>query len=116
MGPENGSYVCYDSTKTFCWHSIVYYQDQTIVTGGIMQRRFRSGISASSGLGLSSLSRDELDSIHYATLQILQDTGIKVMNEKALEVFHGGGATVERHEDFGIVSIPAYLVEESAFR
>ena len=81
-----------------------------------MQRRFRSGISASSGLGLSSLSRDELDSIHYATLQILQDTGIKVMNDKALEVFHGGGATVERHEGFGIVSIPAYLVEESAFR
>jgi trimethylamine--corrinoid protein Co-methyltransferase len=81
-----------------------------------MRRRFRSGISASSGLGLSSLSRDELDSIHYATLQILQDTGIKVMNEKALEVFHGGGATVERHEGFGIVSIPPYLVEESAFR
>jgi len=81
-----------------------------------MKRRFRSGISASSGLGLNSLSRDELDSIHYATLQILQDTGIKVMNEKALEVFHGGGATVERHEGFGIVSLPAYLVEESAFR
>ncbi len=81
-----------------------------------MQRRFRSGISASSGLGLSSLSRDELDSIHYATLQILQDTGIKVMNEKALEIFHGGGAVVERHEGFGIVSIPPYLVEESAFR
>ena len=38
------------------------------------------------------------------------------MNEKALEVFHGGGATVERHEGFGIVSIPPYLVEESAFR
>ncbi len=81
-----------------------------------MQRRFRSGISASSGLGLNALSRDELDSIHYATLQILQDTGIKVMNEKALEVFHGGGATIERHEGFGIVSIPPYLVEESAFR
>jgi len=81
-----------------------------------MRRRFRSGISASSGLGLNSLSRDELDSIHYATLQILQDTGIKVMNEKALEVFHGGGATVERHEGFGIVSIPPYLVEESALR
>jgi hypothetical protein len=41
-----------------------------------MKRRFRSGISASSGLGLVSFSRDELDSIHYATLQILQETGI----------------------------------------
>ncbi len=81
-----------------------------------MKRRFRSGISASSGLGLSSLSRDELDSIHYATLQILQDTGIKVMSEEALEVFHGGGAMVERHEGFGIVRMPSFLVEESAFR
>ncbi|MCG6909488.1 MAG: trimethylamine methyltransferase family protein [Deltaproteobacteria bacterium] len=80
-----------------------------------MRRRLRSGISASSGLGLSSFSRDELDSIHYATLQILQDTGIKVMGEEALEVFHGGGARVERHDGFGIVKIPPYLVEDSAF-
>jgi len=80
-----------------------------------MRRRFRSGIHASSGLGLSSFAQDELDSIHYATLQILQETGIKVMNEKACEVFHGGGATVERGEDFGIVKIPSYLVEECAF-
>ncbi|MBW1865755.1 MAG: trimethylamine methyltransferase family protein [Deltaproteobacteria bacterium] len=80
-----------------------------------MKRRFRSGISSSSGLGLSSFSRDELDSIHYATLQILQDSGIKVMNEKALEVFHGGGAKVERHEGFGIVRIPSFLVEDAAY-
>jgi trimethylamine--corrinoid protein Co-methyltransferase len=80
-----------------------------------MRRRLKSGISSSSGLGLSSFSQDELDSIHYATLQILQDTGVKVMSEKALEVFHGGGATIERHGGFGIVKIPPYLVEDSAF-
>lgn len=80
-----------------------------------MRRRFRSGISASSGLGLSSFSPDELDSIHYATLQILQDTGIKVMNEQALEVYHGGGAVVERHDGFGIVKLPPYMVENSVF-
>jgi len=83
--------------------------------GGVMKRRFRSGISSSSGLGLNSFSRDELDSIHYATLQILQDSGIKVMSEKALEIFHGGGAKVERHEGFGIVRIPSFLVEDSAY-
>jgi trimethylamine--corrinoid protein Co-methyltransferase len=80
-----------------------------------MRRRFRSGISASSGLGLSSFSKDELDSIHYATLQLLQNTGIKVMNEQALEVYHGGGAVVERHDDFGIVQLPPHLVEDSAY-
>ena len=79
-----------------------------------MKRRFRSGISASSGLGLSSFSRDELDSIHYATLQILQETGIKVMSEEACEIFQGGGARVEKRTDFNIVKIPSYLVEESA--
>jgi len=80
-----------------------------------MRRRFRSGISASSGLGLSSFSKDELDSIHYATLQILQNTGIKVMNEQALEIYYSGGAEVERHDGFGIVKLPPYLVEDSAY-
>ena len=80
-----------------------------------MRRRFRSGISSSSGLGLSSFSVDELDSIHYATLQILQNTGIKVMNEQALEVYYSGGAVVERHEGYGIVKLPPHLVEDSAY-
>ncbi len=77
-----------------------------------MRRISRSGIGTTSGFGLSAHSRDEMDSIHYATLQILQDTGIKVMSEKALEVFHGGGATVERIGNYGIVKIPSYLIED----
>ena len=80
-----------------------------------MKRTARSGISTTSGLGLSAFSKDELDSIHYATLQILQDTGIKVANEEALEIFHGGGASIERFEGYGIVRIPSYVVEECAF-
>jgi trimethylamine--corrinoid protein Co-methyltransferase len=77
-----------------------------------MRRISRSGIGTTSGFGLSAHSRDELDSIHYTTLQILQDTGIKVMSEKALEVFHGGGASVERIGDYGIVKLPSYLIED----
>ena len=77
-----------------------------------MRRMSRSGIGTTSGFGLSAHSRDELDSIHYTTLQILQDTGIKVMSEKALEVYHGGGASVERFGDYGIVKIPSYLIED----
>jgi trimethylamine--corrinoid protein Co-methyltransferase len=75
----------------------------------------RSGIGTTAGFGLSAFSKDELDSIHYATLQILQDTGVKVLNEKALEVFHGGGCEVERFEGYGIVKIPSYVVEECTF-
>src|SRR5210317_1192684 len=77
-----------------------------------MRRISRSGIGTTSGFGLSAHSRDELDSIHYTTLQILQDTGIKVMSEKALEVFHGGGASVERIGNYGIVKLPSYLIED----
>ena len=80
-----------------------------------MRRVSRSGIGTTAGFGLSAHSRDELDSIHYATLQILQDTGIKVMSAEALEIFHGGGATVERFEGYGIVKIPSYLAEQCAY-
>jgi trimethylamine--corrinoid protein Co-methyltransferase len=37
------------------------------------------------------------------------------MNEQALEIYHGGGAVVERHDGFGIVKFPPYLVEDCAF-
>ncbi len=80
-----------------------------------MKRMSRSGIGTTAGFGLGAFSRDELDSIHYATLQIFQDTGIKVMNEEALEIFHGGGCNVERFNGYGIVKIPSYVVEECAF-
>ena len=80
-----------------------------------MKRISRSGIGTTAGFGLASFSRDELDSIHYSTLQILQDTGIKVLSENALEIFHGGGCEVERFEGYGIVKIPSYVAEECTF-
>ena len=80
-----------------------------------MKRMSRSGIGTTSGFGLGAFSKDELDSIHYSTLQIFQDTGIKVMNEEALEIFHGAGCGIERFNGYGIVKIPSYIVEECAF-
>ena len=80
-----------------------------------MKRIPRSGIGTTAGFGLAAFSRDELDSIHNATLQILQDTGVKVLSENALEIFHGGGCEIERFEGYGIVRIPSYVVEECAF-
>ena len=80
-----------------------------------MKRISRSGIGTTAGFGLAAFSKDELDSIHYSTLQILQDTGIKVLSENALELFHGGGCEIERSEEHGIVKIPSYVVEECAF-
>jgi trimethylamine--corrinoid protein Co-methyltransferase len=51
------------------------------------------------------------ETIHNATLEILQNTGIKVMNENAVELFHSSGAIVETFDDHSIVKIPPYMVE-----
>jgi len=51
------------------------------------------------------------ESIHLATLDILQDTGIKIMSESAAELLYCSGASVDSFEDHSIVRIPPYLVE-----
>jgi trimethylamine--corrinoid protein Co-methyltransferase len=80
-----------------------------------MRKISKSGIGTTAGFGLSGFSRDELDSIHYATLQILQHTGLKVLSKKALEIFYGGGCHIEHFEGYAIVKIPSYVVEECTF-
>ena len=72
----------------------------------------RSGINLTSGFGLKALSEDELESIHYATLEVLETTGIKVESAEAVNLFGEAGARVERHEGFAIVKIPSYLVDD----
>ncbi len=58
---------------------------------------------------LRYLSRDDLDSIHHATLEILENTGVAIKNEHARDLLEDSGCTVEdRH-----VKIPSSLVKES---
>ena len=56
----------------------------------------------------NQLSQDDLYAIHAATMEVFQQVGIKVLNEKAREVFRKGGCTVEGE----IVKIPAHIAEE----
>lgn len=72
----------------------------------------RAGFEQLSGFGLNVFTDAELDSIHYATLRIMGETGIKVESKEALEIFDGAGADIEKHGRFGIVRIPAYMVED----
>jgi len=65
-----------------------------------------------SGFGINAFTDKELEAIHFATLQVLKNTGIKIESEKALDIFHAAGARVERHGDHGIVKIPNYIVED----
>ena len=52
------------------------------------------------------------ETIHNATLEILQDIGIKVMNEDAVELFQSSGAIVETIDGNSIVKIPPVMIEK----
>ena len=51
------------------------------------------------------------EEIHYGTLEVLNETGVFVEDEAALNCFEEGGAVVDR--DLRIVKIPPYVVEEA---
>ncbi len=74
-------------------------------------RNFHPGKHRSQGLGLNSLTDDELFDIHLATLEVLEKTGLFIETEQALDVFDGAGAEVDRQKK--IVKLPPYLVEDA---
>jgi len=55
------------------------------------------------------LTTDQLQKIHFATLEVLFRTGIKFEAEEALKVLHDGGADVDYKTQ--IAKIPHHLVE-----
>jgi len=57
------------------------------------------------------LSRDEVETIHNASLEVLESTGIRVMSEKALDILREAGAKVDYGKHHAI--IPQNLVEEA---
>ena len=63
---------------------------------------------------ISFLSEDEINAIHNASLGVLENTGIKVMSNKALDILKKAGAKV----DYGgnHATIPANLVKEALRR
>lgn len=63
------------------------------------------------GVHLGVLSARDLDEIHQATLQVLEQTGVWVEDDEALDVFHDGGCHVDRETHQ--VRIPPNLVEDA---
>lgn len=60
-------------------------------------------------LKLDILSRSDIETIHQATLTVLEDVGVRFPSETALEVWSAHGANVDW--DSQIVKIPAVLIE-----
>jgi trimethylamine---corrinoid protein Co-methyltransferase len=77
------------------------------------RRNPKAGMNLHSGFSLKTFSNDELKAIHNASLQVFRDTGIKVENDEAVELYKLAGANVEKYENFAIVKIPPYLVQEA---
>ena len=78
----------------------------------MMKRTIMKGTSLLSGFGLNPFAKDELDRIHNATLEVFQNTGIKVESDEAGEILHGAGASVERYGNYATVKIPPHIVED----
>ncbi len=60
------------------------------------------------------LSDEQVNTVHQASLEVLEETGLLVRNEKALKRFAGNGAQVDASS--GIVKIPANIVEQFVAR
>ena len=61
------------------------------------------------GCSLNLLGNINLEQIHLATLEVLEDVGVRIDCDEALDIFRKAGARVE--DDTKIVHIPAYIVE-----
>lgn len=76
-----------------------------------MIRSLYAGKMMSGGMSLGVFTDDELEQIHLATLEVLRRTGVFVEDEDALEVFHGGGAIVDKHTK--VVRFPEFMITDA---
>ena len=58
---------------------------------------------------LSVIDSDQIEQIHCATLEVLERTGVDIPHDRALEILHGNGATVEGQR----VRMPSWMVEDA---
>lgn len=77
----------------------------------MVKRQLNAGIQPTRGMSLSVFSNDELNDVHLATLELLQQTGVRVECDSALDIFEGGGGVIDRKKK--LVRIPPYVVEDA---
>ncbi len=69
----------------------------------------RAPAGGGEGLTIEVLSAADLDAIHAETLKVLEETGVFVEDDEALDIFADGGARVDR--ETCIVRLPGDVVE-----
>ncbi len=63
------------------------------------------------GLGFRFFSQEDLEAIHDATLEVMEDLGVKVYGKRAQEILSGAGCQVD--PETSIVKFPRNLVNDS---
>ena len=76
-----------------------------------MRQVSTAGISSQNGWGLKSLTNDELEQIHTATLDVMQTVGLLVDHDEALKIFEKGGCWVNKKTN--VVRFPNCMVNEA---
>lgn len=69
----------------------------------------RVNISSQQTMGINLLTDDQLDEIHFATLEVLDQVGVEVYSGEALDLLRNSGARVEGSR----ACIPAWMVKEA---
>jgi trimethylamine--corrinoid protein Co-methyltransferase len=62
-------------------------------------------------LRLDILSKEDVERIHTATLEVIEKTGVRFPSPKALDIWASHGATVDRKTS--IVKVPGHIIEEA---
>ena len=62
-------------------------------------------------LKLSILSREDIECIHTATLDIIETVGVRFPSEKVLKLWEAHGASVNR--DTMVVKVPGHIIEDA---
>ena len=75
------------------------------------KRNAFAGGQSARGFGLTSFSDEDMESIHLATLEVLERTGVFVEADGALDILADGGCSVDRESHN--VRIPPHIVEEA---
>ncbi|MEL7563306.1 MAG: trimethylamine methyltransferase family protein [Dehalobacterium sp.] len=76
-----------------------------------LKRNLTAGHAAWSGWRMNMFSDYELEAIHLGTLEVMEETGLFIESNEAIDIFEKGGAKVDRQSK--IVKVPRYLVEEA---
>jgi trimethylamine--corrinoid protein Co-methyltransferase len=78
-----------------------------------MSSKTYAGLNIQNGIKLEMFTKDDLDRLNLATMDILSTTGVWIADLKAVALYKNAGCDVDEKQ---VVRIPEYLVRESINR